>query len=142
MYRATADIANWSDRMRSSLQAIYGDALQSMWTGITSHCYLLSWINQFIRRRYNVCVFACALEWLNAMEDIYSNKGGNICMEFLPDVKCKTLVVHGRKVCLCTYSCFVHQIHTRDGIQLYVTTLSSDRTRWCQNSMRIITMKD
>lgn len=68
MYRATADTSKWSPAMRNALGEIYGDQLQPMWNA-----------------------------WLESMEDIFHNKGGNICEDLLKHVRCPALVMHGDK---------------------------------------------
>ena len=35
--------------------------------------------------------------FLDAIEKIFKEKGGNVCQDFLPKVKCPTLIIHGQK---------------------------------------------
>ncbi|KAF0690339.1 Aste57867_18270 [Aphanomyces stellatus] len=68
LYAAIDDVSKWNPKRRDDLAAVHGgiDALQAKWT-----------------------------EWNATMAQIYNDKQGDICTAFLPDVKCKTLVLHG-----------------------------------------------
>jgi len=35
--------------------------------------------------------------WLNAVENVYKEKNGNLCQDMLPKIKCPTLIIHGEK---------------------------------------------
>lgn len=58
-------LSAWSRRMRESLEAVYGDALQDLW----SH-------------------------YCDAVGDLY-RAGGEICRERLGQIRCPTLILHG-----------------------------------------------
>ncbi|KAK3703600.1 hypothetical protein QZH41_019152, partial [Actinostola sp. cb2023] len=71
MYEKARDIDKWNPRMRKPLEARYGvDGLRSMWKKIY---------------------------WLDAIDRFFNGKGGNIYQEFLPKIRCPTLIVHGQK---------------------------------------------
>ncbi|KDO28970.1 hypothetical protein SPRG_20075 [Saprolegnia parasitica CBS 223.65] len=67
MYAAVADVASWGATHRTKLADVHGSIanLQARWT-----------------------------EWIQTMTRINEN-GGDICTSYLPDVKCKTLVLQG-----------------------------------------------
>ena len=66
-YEKTRNISGWSSRMRESLGAIYGEALQGLWAA-----------------------------WCDAMQAMY-RAGGEIYRRRLHLVRCPTLVLHGEK---------------------------------------------
>ncbi|CAK4078698.1 unnamed protein product [Aphanomyces euteiches] len=70
LYESIRDVNKWNPKRREELAAVHGgtDALQSRWS-----------------------------EWLDTMGRIFEDKQGDICTAFLPDVKCKTLVLQGEK---------------------------------------------
>ncbi|OQR84498.1 valacyclovir hydrolase [Achlya hypogyna] len=67
LYNAIADVKTWGATQRDNLAQVHGglDKLQERWT-----------------------------EWIATMNTI-NDSGGDICTSYLPDVKCKTLVLHG-----------------------------------------------
>ena len=68
-FEATRDVAaSWSDRMRTSLEAVYGDDLQPMWSA------------------------AC-----DAWAHIVEHDGGEVCRAEAAQIACPTLVLHGAK---------------------------------------------
>lgn len=61
------DVDNWSPKMRTPLEAIYGrDYFKSAWE---------SWVDTYI--------------------GIYCERGGDLCKSDLPNIVCPTLIVHG-----------------------------------------------
>ena len=73
LFEKTRDVSNWSQRMRETMERIYGDSFQSLWS-----------------------------RWINAMKDIYeSRKDGDLCLEEIKQVQCPTLIVHGAKDAMC-----------------------------------------
>lgn len=61
-------ISKWSDKMKAPLIELYGEAgLQAMWNG-----------------------------WCDALQEILK-KGGNLCKEHVEQIKCPTLILHGKK---------------------------------------------
>ena len=63
------DIKDLNPRMREEWLNIYGDSVQSLWSG-----------------------------WIDAVRDMYEKrKDGDLCMEEAKRVKCPTLIVHGAK---------------------------------------------
>jgi valacyclovir hydrolase len=36
-------------------------------------------------------------DWIDGMKRIYEHTGGDICKNYLPKIKCPTLIVHGLK---------------------------------------------
>ncbi|RHY67786.1 hypothetical protein DYB30_006678 [Aphanomyces astaci] len=71
LYAACADVATWSDERREEMIAVHGGVgpFQAKWT-----------------------------EWIATMARLLDDKNGDLCTAFLPDVKCKTLVLHGEQV--------------------------------------------
>jgi valacyclovir hydrolase len=67
LFERTRSICSWSPRMRASLEAIYGDRLQDLWTG-----------------------------WCDAMARLLE-AGGEICRRRLERVQCPTLILHGAR---------------------------------------------
>ncbi len=59
------NLAAWSPRMRESLEAVYGDGLQEVWS-----------------------------RYCDAIGDLY-RAGGEICRERLGQIQCPTLILHG-----------------------------------------------
>lgn len=73
LFKKTRDVSNWSQRMRETMERIYGDSFQSLWS-----------------------------EWIDAMKDIYEKrKDGDLCLEEVKQVQCPTLIVHGAKDAMC-----------------------------------------
>ncbi|KAF0775436.1 hypothetical protein AaE_000865 [Aphanomyces astaci] len=70
LYAACADVATWSDERREEMIAVHGGVgpFQAKWT-----------------------------EWIATMARLLDDKNGDLCTAFLPDVKCKTLVLHGEQ---------------------------------------------
>ncbi|ETW09730.1 hypothetical protein H310_00221 [Aphanomyces invadans] len=70
LYAGVADVTKWSVKRREELSAIHGgvEELQTKWT-----------------------------EWIATMRRILEEKHGDLCTAYLPDVKCKTLVMHGEE---------------------------------------------
>ncbi|OQS04140.1 hypothetical protein THRCLA_20961 [Thraustotheca clavata] len=66
-YNSIADVMTWNPRHRDSCAEAHGgmDKLQDLWT-----------------------------KWLITMQQIIE-EGGDLCTSYLPDIKCKTLVLHG-----------------------------------------------
>ena len=75
------DASNWSQQIREILERIYGDSLQSLWSG-----------------------------WIDALKDIYKKrKDGDLCLEEVKRVQCPTLIAHGAKDAMCPVSCRLSQ---------------------------------
>ena len=84
MFERLRDVANWSARMREPFEAIYGrEGFPKLWG---------DWVDSVVR---------LGRERENA----------SVCLEELPDVKCPTLVLHGRKdpVCPLFHAEFLHR---------------------------------
>ena len=73
LFEKTRDVSNWSQRMRETMEKIYGDSFQSLWS-----------------------------RWIDAMKEIYEKrKDGDLCLEEVKLVQCPTLIVHGAKDAMC-----------------------------------------
>ncbi|XP_015524269.2 valacyclovir hydrolase [Neodiprion lecontei] len=67
IYRGLKDLDAWTERMMSPLAAIYGENyVRNVWPS-----------------------------WVDAMEEIYEKRNGDICSAFLEKIQCPTLIVHG-----------------------------------------------
>lgn len=64
-YEDLRDIATWSPRMRTSVEALYGASLQTLWSA-----------------------------WCDTMQAIFLD-GGEVCRQRLPRIQCPTLILHG-----------------------------------------------
>eukprot|EP00051_Salpingoeca_urceolata_P027757 m.483157 g.483157 ORF g.483157 m.483157 type:complete len:321 (-) comp22800_c0_seq1:37-999(-) len=64
-YDRTADVSQWSPRMRESMGAIYGDHFPGMWAA-----------------------------WLRSMRELHA-QGGKICDDELERIQCPVLILHG-----------------------------------------------
>ena len=62
----TKSLASWSDRMRESLLAVYGEDLQPMWT-----------------------------QYCETVEQMAKKEKGNVCAKECAAVKCESLILHG-----------------------------------------------
>ena len=73
LFEKTRDVRDWSQRMRETMEKVYGDSFQSLWS-----------------------------RWVDAMKDTYKKrKDGDLCMEEAKRVQCPTLIVHGAKDVMC-----------------------------------------
>ena len=60
LFEKTRDVNNWSQRMRETMEKIYGDSFQSLWS-----------------------------KWIDAMKEIYEKrKDGDLCLEEVKQVQC------------------------------------------------------
>lgn len=67
-YESIRDISTWSPKMRQPLLDIYGESLQSMWSG-----------------------------WMDSVREVIGKNNGDICKDELRKIQCPTLIVHGAK---------------------------------------------
>jgi valacyclovir hydrolase len=65
LYEKVRDLSTWSAHMRESLEAIYGDSLQHLWSA-----------------------------WCDALQAIF-HANGEICRQRLHLIRCPTLILHG-----------------------------------------------
>ena len=73
LFEKTRDVSNWSQRMRQTMEDIYGDSFQSLWC-----------------------------RWIDAMKEIYrTRQDGDLCLQEVKRVQCPTLIVHGAKDAMC-----------------------------------------
>lgn len=79
IYQSIRNIDTWSDKMKQPLIKVYGE--------------------EYFRKTWS--------DWVDAMENIYKQRQGNICKEVLPRIKCPTLIVHGKK------DAMVNEIHPK-----------------------------
>lgn len=69
IYKNIRDVNKWSEKMRLPMEQVYGkEGFAKLWS-----------------------------EWVDTLIDIFDKRGGNICKEFLPNIKCPTFIVHGAK---------------------------------------------
>lgn len=69
IYDAIRDVSKWSEKMRKPLETLYGaDYFKTKWE-----------------------------EWVDTFEKIYSERGGDLCKEYLPLIQAQTLILHGEK---------------------------------------------
>lgn len=69
VYQGIRDISTWSERMRSPFLALYGEKyFRAMWTG-----------------------------WVDAFQNYFDQRNGDICKGDLERIKAKTLIIHGLK---------------------------------------------
>ncbi|GAB0100583.1 valacyclovir hydrolase-like [Sergentomyia squamirostris] len=69
IYESIRDVSRWSEKMRLPMEEMYGkEEFPKLWS---------AWID--------VCI------------KIYTDKNGNLCKDFLKDIICPTLIVHGEK---------------------------------------------
>lgn len=68
-YDYTADVRNWADYIRKPKENLYGF--------------------EYLQRKY--------LENVEAVKRIYKEKEGNLCIDFLKDIKAQTLILQGNK---------------------------------------------
>jgi valacyclovir hydrolase len=66
-YEKTRSVSSWSKRMVQTMEQIYGEQLQELWSA-----------------------------WCDAMQAIYQ-AGGNICRDRLREIRCPTFILHGGK---------------------------------------------
>ncbi len=91
LFNATRDTTKWSSAMRAKLLPVYGaDKLQVLWSGM-----------RFKKARFQpnmscLTSLPCA-GWCDAMEQSFVG-GGSLCVEELPNITAKTLILHGLKV--------------------------------------------
>lgn len=73
LFEKTRDVSNWSQRMRETMENIYGDEFQQLWSA-----------------------------WVDGMRDIFDKRDdGDLCLEEVKQVQCPTLIVHGAKDAMC-----------------------------------------
>ncbi|KAL3859109.1 hypothetical protein ACJMK2_009341 [Sinanodonta woodiana] len=69
LYEGMRDISSWSENMRTPFMAMYGEKyFQQQWSN-----------------------------WVDAYKNYFVKRNGDICMDDLPKIKAKTLIVHGLK---------------------------------------------
>lgn len=79
IYQSIKNIDTWSERMKNPLIEVYGeDYFRKIWT-----------------------------EWVETMERLQKINDGDICKKVIPDIKCPTLIVHGKK------DAMVNEIHPK-----------------------------
>lgn len=66
-YENTRSLSSWSPRMLESMRAVYGDALQDLWSG-----------------------------WCDIMLELFK-AGGDFCRQRLHEIQCPTLILQGEK---------------------------------------------
>ncbi|XP_034934729.1 valacyclovir hydrolase [Chelonus insularis] len=69
IYEGIRNIDSWSERMRAPLLALYG--------------------RDYFQKMLNA--------WVDTMSNIYQTKNGDLCKDSVTQIKCPTLIMHGRK---------------------------------------------
>ncbi|XP_010745915.3 valacyclovir hydrolase [Larimichthys crocea] len=69
LYEAVRDVSRWSAKMRQPMEEVYGAEL-----------FAKTWE-----------------DWVDGIAKFENRPEGSICMEFLPLVRCPTLIIHGEK---------------------------------------------
>ncbi|XP_052819074.1 valacyclovir hydrolase-like isoform X1 [Mya arenaria] len=92
VYNGIKDISNWSEKMRSPFLALYGE--------------------KYFREQWQ--------NWVDAFQNYYDSRNGDICIQEVEKIKAKTLIVHGLKDPLVPleHPDFLHQ--TIKGSRLYI----------------------
>ncbi|KAJ0177963.1 hypothetical protein K1T71_006836 [Dendrolimus kikuchii] len=92
IYKKIRDIKSWSERMRQPMIEVYGEELFAKYWS----------------------------DWVDAMELIYRENKGNICSQFLKDIKCPTFILYGEKDPLVD-KVHVSHLHTNiDGSKIHL----------------------